>query len=292
MPITLFDLVWKTVVELGTAKTGLATGGTTTTLIDTDALRLVENDYFNEGTLFILKDQAGAGGAPEGEFSKIKDFTQTSKTVTVYDAFTVAPASGDTYGIANRRFPLFLIMEKINNALYMDGYIPGEDTSLTTVAGQTEYTMPAGASRDLRQVLVQTNEDSDMNDWTPVVNFDIKKTATGSGDLLVLSYELVAGRSLWLRYAKQHDRLDVATDELDESIHPDRIVYPAAAELLRWYRDKTRLRHLSDTIEHLDIKAARAKDLHPLPQLPPRSAKVMRFNRTLEIGNVYYRKEG
>lgn len=275
MAIELFDLVWKVVVELGTAKTGKATGGSTTTLIDTNALRLVENDYYNEGTLFILK--AGSA-APEKEFSKIKDFTQTSKTVEVYDALTAAPASGDTYGIANRRFPLYLVVEKINNALYMDGYIPGEDQSITTVAGQTEYTLPVGASRDLRQVLVQTNDDSDMNLWTQVVNFDVQKTATGTQDVLVLAYELEAGRTLWLRYAKQHDELRIAGADLDEVIHPDRVVYAACAELLRWYRDKTRLRHLSDTINYLDAKATRAKDLHPLPVLPPRSAKIMRFN--------------
>jgi hypothetical protein len=292
MTIQLFDLVWKTLVTLGTAKTGKATGGTTTTLIDTNALRLTENDYFNEGTLLILKDQAGAGAAPEKEFSRIKDFAQTNKTITVYDAFTVAPGSGDTYGVANRRYPLFLMQEMINNALYLEGYIPGEDTSITTVASQTEYTMPSGTSRDLRQVLVSTNDDSDMNEWTPVVNFDIKKTATGTGDLLVLNYELEAGRTLWLRYAKQHDELTAASSELDEAIHPDRIVFSVAAELLRWYRDKTRLRHLGDTIDYLDLKAQRAKELHPLPQLPPRSAKVMRFNRTFEIGSVYYRKEG
>lgn len=292
MTISLFDLVWKCVVELGTAKTGTATGGSTTTLIDTNALRLVENDYFNEGTVFVLKDSAGASAAPEKEFGKIKDFTQTSKTVTLYDALTAAIAAGDMYGIANRRFPLFLITEKINNALFMDGYIPGEDTSITTVAGQLEYTMPVDASRDLRQVLYAYSDDTDANEWTPVVNFKIKKTATGSGDTLVLAYELPAGQTLWLRYAKQHARLETAAAELDTAIHPDRVVYPACAELLRWYRDKTRLRHLSDTIEHLDLKAQRAKDLHPLPQIPPRSANVMRFNRTFEMGQVSYRREG
>ena len=275
MTIKLFDLAWKVVVELGTARVSKATGGTTTTLIDTNGLKLVENDYYNEGTLFILRADAAA---PENEFSKISDFVQTSKTITVYDAFTIAPAAGDTYGVSNRRFPLYLIQAKINNALYMDGYIPGEDTSITTVASQTEYTMPSGVSRDLRQVLVQTNNDSNMNEWTPVVNFKVQKTATGTGDTLILAYELEAGRTLWLRYATQHAELITAASELDESIHPDRIVYGACAELLRWYRDKTRMRGLGDTIEHLTLKAQRAKDLHPLPTLPSKSAKVMRFN--------------
>jgi hypothetical protein len=290
MTITLFDLAWKCLVELGTGRTGKATSGTTTTLLDTNGLRLVDNDYYNEGTLFILKDAAGGGAAPEKEYSKIKNFANASKTVTVYDAFTVAPAVGDTYGIANRRFPLDLIVEKINNALYMDGYIPGEDTSITTVASQTEYTMPVGTSRDLRQVLLQTNDDSNMNEWTPVVNWDIKKTATGSGDLLVLSYELPDGYSLWLRYATQHAELRDSSDELDEVIHPDRIVYGACHEVLRWYVDKTRLKHLNNSIDNLARKEQMAKDRHPLPMLPARQSKVTRFNRTFEMGSVYYRK--
>lgn len=53
MANTLFDLVWRCMVELGTARTGTATGGSETTLIDTNGLKLVDNDYFNEGSLFI-----------------------------------------------------------------------------------------------------------------------------------------------------------------------------------------------------------------------------------------------
>ena len=275
MAITLFDLVWKVMVELGTARKGIATGGTTTTLIDTNGLKLTENDYFNEGTLFILR--AGSA-APEKEYGAIKDFTQTNKTITLYNALGAVIAADDVYGVANRRFPLYLIESKISNALYMDGYIPGEDTTLTTVANQREYTLPVQVSRDLRQVLVATNLDSDSNNWVPVVNFDVQATATGTGSTLVLSYDLPAGFTLWLRYAKQHDELTAASSELDEMVHPDRIVYPACAEMLRWYRDKTRLRTLDNTIEHLDLKAARAKDLHPMPELPAKAAKVMRFN--------------
>lgn len=293
MAIYLFDLIWKTLVELGVTRTGTATGGTTTTLIDTNGLKLTENNYYNEGTLFILKDSAGGGAAPEGEFSMVKDFTQTDKTLTVYDAFTVAPASGDVYGVANRRYPLHLIIEKLNNALYLDGYIPGEDTSITIVSGQSEYTLPAEASRDLRQVLFNSNQnDSDDNKWITVVNYDIQKTATGTADKLLLSYDLPVGSTLWLRYAKQHAEIRDTTDELDQAIHPDRLVYPVAAELLRWYRDRTRLRHLDASIDFLDMKAQKAKDQHPLPMLPAKQAKITRFNRTFEMGSVYYRREG
>ena len=279
--ITLFDLAWKVVVELGTARTGTATGGSSITLIDTVGLRLIENDYYNEGTLFILGTSDDE--APLKEFGRIKNFNQVNKTIRTYNTLTAAVGAADVYGVANRRFPLFLVSEKINNALYMDGYIPGEDTSITVVANQREYTLPVQVSRDLRQVLVSTNDDSDRNNWVPVLNWDVKATATGTANLLVLGYDLEPGRTLWLRYAKQHADMDSATSELDEVVHPDRIVYAVCHEMLRWYRDKTRLRHLDDTIEHLALKAERAKDLHPLPQLPARSSRIMRYNRTFSI---------
>jgi hypothetical protein len=285
MAITLFDLVFKILVDLGTLKTGVATSGTTTTLVDTNGLRLNEVDYYNEGTLLIY--DTTDDGAPKGEFGKVKDFTQTTKTIEVYDALTAAVAAGDRYGVATRRYPLHLIVQKINNALYLDGYIPGEDTSLTTASNQLEYTLPAGASRDLRQVLFAASDDSDANEWTPVLNFDIKKTATGSQDTLVLAYELPAGQTMWIRYGKQHGELQAGTDELDEVIHPDRIVYGVQAELLRWYRDRTRLRHLDDTIDYLLLKSERAKEMHPLPVLPPRAAKMTIFGRTLKMGTNY-----
>lgn len=290
MAITMFDLVWKTLVELGVTRTGTATGGSTTTLVDTNALKLIENDYYNEGTLFIFNDADAT--TLDKLYTKIKDFTQTSKTITTYATLGAEIAVGDTYGVANRRFPLHLVEQKINNQLYLEGYIPGEDTSLTTVSSQLEYTIPSGVSRDLRQVYFAASDDSDANEWTPVVNWDIQKTATGTGDTLVLQYELPAGRTLWLRYGKQHDALDAYDDELDEAIHPDRIVYSAAAELLRWYRDRTRLRHLGDSIGFLDIKAQRAKDLHPLPVLPSKAAKITRLTRTLQFGTKHYTHEG
>jgi hypothetical protein len=179
MTITMYDLVFKIMSDLGTIKTqGTATGGSATTLIDTNALRLVENDYFNEGTLFIRADAGGAVDISK-QYMKIKDFTQTTKTIEVYGGFATAVTADDTYAAATRRYPLFVVENKINSALYLDGYIPGEDTSLTSVAGQREYTMPVGASRDLRQVLFAASDDSDANEWTPVVNWDVKKTATG-----------------------------------------------------------------------------------------------------------------
>jgi hypothetical protein len=152
------------------------------------------------------------------------------------------------------------------------------------VNNQREYNLPAAASLDLRQVYLLTDSTTGSRKPVPVLNWEIEKTATGTEDKLVLAYDLPGGYNLWLRYAKQHAELRDADDELDPAIHPDRLVAVAAAELLREFRDRTRLRHLDSTIEYLDGKAQRMVDRHPLPTIPQKQRKVMRISRTLKMG--------
>lgn len=287
MSVTLFDLVWRCMVELGTARTGTATGGSTTTLIDTNGLKLVDNDYYNEGSLFILKDAGGAISLT-GTFSGVKDFNSTSKTLTLYTAMATPITADDIYGVANRRYPIFLLTQKINNVLMLDGDIPVEDTSLTTVANQLTYDLPDGViARDLRQVWVATDTTAGRLDYVPVVNWKIRHASAGSAGDLELDYELPAGYNLLLRYATPHAELRDATDALHNAVHPDRVVYQVCADALRWYKDKTRLRHLKDTIEMMELKAERAKDRHPLPPLPARQANITKITRTLDAGTIY-----
>ena len=280
MQITLFDIVWRCMVTLGVGRSGTATGGSTTTVIDTNYLKKIDNRYFDDGTAFILKSTDGE--LPQSTFSVVTKSDQASGVLTLQDALTEV-AAGDIYGVAPRRYPLYLMTQMINNALYLDGYIPRNDVTLTTVAAQKEYTMPVGMSRNLREIWVQTRDDSDMNDWIPVVNYNINYSDTGSQDTLVLAYELQAGRTLMLRYAEPHGVLRLATDKLNDVVHPDRIIYQASAEAMRWYKDKTRLVYLEGTITTLERKAQTAKDLHPLPPLPLRQAKIGRVTRTLKI---------
>jgi hypothetical protein len=279
---TLFDLVWKCVVELGIARTGTATGGSTSTLVDTSGLRNVDEDYYEEGSLFILKSTDGA--APQKEFGEIDSFAADTDTVTLFSTVSAAIGAGDVYGVASRRFPLYLLKQKINNELYLGGEIPVDDTSLTTVADTLEYTLPEDiAAQDLRQVLRATSTDANNLRHVPVLNWDVQWSDTGTTSVLRLENELDAGYEMMLRYAKPHDELRSASDKLNVAIHPDRIVYQVCADSLRWYRNKTRLRHLDETVELLELKAQRARDRHPLPPLPTRQSKVTRVSRTLRM---------
>lgn len=77
---------------------GTATGGTTTTLIDTAGLpRWAEADALKGAYLYI--SDTTDEGAPEGEWRRIQGFAVTTWVITVDRAFSVAPGAGDTYEI-------------------------------------------------------------------------------------------------------------------------------------------------------------------------------------------------
>ena len=113
MTITLFDLTKDLARLLGTLYEGVATGGSTTTIADT-VERLEDDDYWNGGTAWITYDAAGAGAAPQGEYSSISDFAQTGGIVTLRSTLTGAVASGDRYAVATSRYPLHILIQKIN----------------------------------------------------------------------------------------------------------------------------------------------------------------------------------
>lgn len=81
--------------EVGRYFAGTATGGSTTTLIDTGGLvRWTETDALKGS--YVLITAAGAA-APEGESRRIKSFNATTQTITVDVAFSAAVESGDSY---------------------------------------------------------------------------------------------------------------------------------------------------------------------------------------------------
>lgn len=286
MTITLSDLILKTAIELGVVRQGVATGGATNTLIDTNLLTTIDDDYYNQGTLIITKD---AGGAVDitGVYETISDFDGATGTITLQSGLATAVTADDKYAAVAPRYKPYEIIQQLNNSLYLDGYIPVYDnTSITTAAQQREYTLPAAAVRDLRQVWLQTNEnDSDRNIPRMIYNWTIQQATAGNDATLILDEDYQSGLAVYLVYGDQHPALETYDDVLHESIHPDRLIFDAAANALRAYRDRTRLKHLDASIDNLERKAGRAKEMNPLPVLPPRQAKIGIFGkRTMDHG--------
>lgn len=280
---TLADLVYQTASALNIVSEGTGTGGSAgppVTLVDANGLTEAD-DYWNEATCIVLYDAGGAGAAPQGQFSPVADYVLTSHTLTMKVApepvLTTAPASGDRYALAAKRYPLDKIIQCINMALNDLGLIPYTDTSLTTAASQTEYTLPTAlANLDLRQVWEQTvTSDSNDNQWRQIYDWYLTPPAIGSPATLILP-QLTTGHKLMLVYNAYHPTLRVCTDKLSELVYPPLVVYPAALKCLMWYKAKTEETgtYFNEQINYIQSKIDEARRMFPL-RLPPRHSRIL-----------------
>ncbi len=275
MTLNLFDLTYELATELGILTESTATGGTTTTLIDTVILDQAD-DYWNKGTVWIIKDVGGAGAAPEGSYTVVSDFDNTSNTATV--GTIVAPASGDTYVIAHQDYKLGDLIMAINRAIRDIPQIITEDsTTIDTAAAQTEYTMPTGLDTSKLEVWLESNiSDADDNQWYRARNVYIQKTAGGTADTLVFMEQPPQPRDVKLVYMAPHAKLEIYTDKLDETIRYERVIYRAAVHALNHFRMKTKNTddYLLQTIQDYERRADQADLMYPVAQ-PKKLPNIM-----------------
>lgn len=247
-----------------------SSNGTTTTLIDT-VDRVESFGYWINGTVWV--------GSGFTSVAKITGFNDQTSTLTFTPAVAAGNVeSGDAYAVCKKRFPYYLLKQVVNQAVEHLGEVPLTNTSLTTAALQTEYQLPdSHITRELLSVHIQRNtDDSDDNRWEEVLGWYIKKGVSGTADYLVFRTQPVDGRSLMLTYTARHPSLDSA-DALNENVHPNRIIYRAALEAMKWYRDKTRLDDYKDKIRELERKADGAIMDWPI-NVPARTPKhLMRY---------------
>lgn len=276
MAKTLFDITYQLARALGVAHEGKATGGSTTTIADTSD-RTEADDYWNGGTAWVLYDAGGLGAAPQGEYSVIQDFANSGGVITTRDTLTAAVAVGDRYAIAGVRYPLHLLIQKINETF---GVIEKTDTSTVTTANeQTEYSLPTDVL-DLKRVYVQANlDDSDDNLWEPIYDWETQKSATGTANKLVFKRQPASGYSVKLVYTTYHQVLRVAADKLDDSIHINKVVWNAAVGCLLWRKAKVGESDTSvnELLNYYQNLAAQANAEFAM-RLPRRHAKTIHLN--------------
>ena len=171
---------------------GTATGGSTTTIVDTSLTRFAD-DYFIGQSVYILY----AGGAtPALEESYCTDFVSSTGTITVSPAFTAAVESGDTYQLYKN-----VTVDEINyclNAVCKDAEI---ETQLTPSASTLDYYVSGAKDLYRRQqmigVWVRPSADSlimpyELTGW---------KFFDNEGELYVrIPYALSSTDQLWLHY--------------------------------------------------------------------------------------------
>lgn len=227
--------------RLKVARTSTATGGSTTTIEDTKLLEYLaesnEDDILNGGTAIIVRDAAGAGAAPEGKFERITDYDDGG-IITVATLGT-AVASGDTYMYVTRDFPIYDMLEVVNDALRFLGRIPRVDTSLTSASNQTEYTLPVAlkGSKITKVELQGVTSDSNDNRYVLVSNWRVVDSDPGSTAILVLP-QVQAGYVIRISYSGYHPRVSLYDDYISEHIHPELAVCSVVAHALQWYNSQ------------------------------------------------------
>ena len=260
-------------------KVTLATGGSTTTVIDTKLADELadgnEDDIFNGGTLIVIEDAGGAAGAPEGEFSRVTDYVASTTTLTFSPAVTTAPASGDRVLLVPPDFPLYDMIEQVNDALKYLSKVPRFDTSITTAANQTEYTLPlALKGRQILDVEMQgITTDANDNRWLRLPNWETGFAAAGSTGTLILP-QLATGYTIRISYLAEHARVDAFDDTIDEHIDRNLVHAAVFAHALQWKNDRDALSGGTDNASlSLEQKAWSQLDRELIRngvQMPPR----------------------
>lgn len=110
--------------ETGLGDYGTATGGSTTTIVDTGKLKSTQyaDKDWEGGWARISKDGGGAQAAPEGEISPITTYAPSTGTITVDPAITAA-ASGDEYELWKFPSPN-TVLDFLDQILKNDVWLP------------------------------------------------------------------------------------------------------------------------------------------------------------------------
>jgi hypothetical protein len=238
MAFLLSNLLQKAYEKLGQANYSLATGGSVATIVDSRQAGLHGDDAWKEGATFVTRDAAGA--LPENQFALVTGYTDSTGTFTsAAAAFTTAPAATDTYMFVNDFYPLYTMIELANSALQSLGPIPLIDTSITSAASQTEYTLPVACKRQkpLRVDYQGKTGDANDNQWIAIDNWRYEPATAGTTAVLVLP-QLVTGRTVRIWYMGVHPTLTTYSSVVVETIEPELATALLVEKALEWQNSR------------------------------------------------------
>jgi hypothetical protein len=273
MTVYVFDVLEQMARELDTLVSGEATGGSTTTIVDpTLSSQGWEADRFIGGTAFLIRDAGGAGAAPEKQSRVVTGYSKTSGTLTVLPAFTAAVAAGDWYAVGGPNFPRGDLVDKLIGALKEIGDVPTEDTSITTLANTLEYSLPAAAKKDLREVWIARNA-AEPYGWVRELLAQVRYSGVDVAAKLALPYFPTPGRKIKLVYMAGHPLVSADAGKISEYVSVDWLALRAAVAACRWRLrqpgsdDKALTAQLNDLMQREQI--ARRNRIRQIPASQP-----------------------
>ena len=178
----------------------------------------------------VTRDAGGAGASPEGKWGVVSNYVDSTWTMTI-PTVTDAIVAGDTIMLAKQdKYPISQILFSINQGLQSLGDVPANaDTSLTTSAETTEYDIPVGVKRGLKQVWYD-----DGSEWIQVTDRRNELTAGGTASRLHMP-STIAGYSVRLVYDGVHPTVTSYSSIINEYIHPKVATTASILKLLEWY---------------------------------------------------------
>lgn len=276
MAYTLFDLLVDVYSELGKITISQATGGSTTTIVDTYLSKDTANDTWKGGAFFVVSTTDGE--APQGSFGLITTSSATAQSFT-FATLAAAIEAGDRYGYTSQEYPLYQVVQDCNRAIRDLGQLPLADTSLTVVTGQTEYALPVALKhKPPLQVWVATDDDSDNQGWKEIRDYSVDPAGPGSTGLLIMPNDDNAGKTIKLLYLGSHPELRDSTDIVSEYIDPALAKWAATKATLSWQNGRTGYtnRGVLGHLETADAELQIAKRIYRIwkPKLHPKLKRV------------------
>lgn len=219
--MNLFTATRDLAKRIGVTREGSATG-VNVAYID-DSNKAFGVDEFNAGTLWL-----------DDTTPKMLTVTDTTATRISFATQASAPTAGVRYTIANRDYPLDQLTQAINAAI-MEMYArTDQDSTLDTVNGQEDYTLPSGVSRVLR-VEVETPAQSVY--IGPSGTYFAENNYWQEINGILRFFEGLQPRSdgyaIRITYRKTPAALTAAADSVPD-IDNELMLWKAAAHALRW----------------------------------------------------------
>jgi hypothetical protein len=239
---TLFDLLLKSYERLGQLKTSIATGGGTTSVVDSIQTNERNARFSNDkrdGAVFIVRDAAGLSAAPQGEFALISAFDPATGTYTC-GTLTAAVGAGDTYSWAGKLYPLHTMIELCNTALQDIGDLRTIDTTtLDTSSDETELSIATDWKRGVIKIWYQTNTDSSDNQWKEFHGWEYIPAAPGTaGTVLLPNYPESGGKDIMVEYFGPHPTVSASSSVISEDVDTELVIRAVVSKALAWRNRK------------------------------------------------------
>ncbi len=196
--------------------------GTTQTLIDLVNVR--GDNYFRGGEIWFLS------GTNAGKIALVTAYQRATGKFTFSPALANPTVVGDLYAANAGRYKHVALVKAINTALLSLGPVRTENTALTVVDGQEEYSLPAGVRNVCKVEILQ-------NTTSPYVPYEHLRWDEIPGVTPKLRFDAnwlpSAGCTIRLTYNAAPTELFAYNDTVSDYIPIERIAWSAAVAFLR-----------------------------------------------------------